>query len=50
VKRKLNISGSPVLGVFATCTDEFVFVPYESTPETIGELEESLGVVAAELR
>lgn len=42
----MNISGSPVLGVFATCTDEFVFVPYESTPEIIGELEESLGVVA----
>ena len=46
MKRKLNISGSPVLGVFASCTDEFVFVPYDASAETIVELEESLGVAA----
>jgi len=42
----LNISGSPVLGVFASCTDEFVFVPYDASGETIVELEESLGAEA----
>ncbi|MCE8422730.1 MAG: translation initiation factor IF-6 [Candidatus Methanoperedens sp.] len=46
MERKLNISGSPVLGVFATCTDEFVFVPYETTEELMAELEEALGVKA----
>ncbi len=46
MKRKLNISGSPVLGVFAACTDELVFVPSNTSPETIKDIEESLGVVA----
>ncbi len=46
MKRKLNISGSPVLGVFAACTDELVFVPGNTSPETIKDIEESLGVVA----
>ncbi|VVB93322.1 Translation initiation factor 6 [uncultured archaeon] len=46
MKRKINISGSPVLGVFATCTEEFVFVPYDVSDETIQDLEESLGVKA----
>lgn len=42
----MNISGSPVLGVFASCNDELVFVPQDASPDTIKELEESLGVVA----
>lgn len=46
LKRKLNISGSPVVGVFAACTDEFVFVPLDTSPETIKDLEESLSVTA----
>ena len=46
MKRKLNISGSPVLGVFASCTDELVFVPYDTPGETLADLEESLGVTA----
>lgn len=46
MKRKLNISGSPVLGVFAACTDELVFVPYDTTEETMKDLEESLGATA----
>ncbi len=46
MKRKLNISGSPVLGVFAACTDELVFVSGNTSPETIKDLEESLGVIA----
>jgi len=35
-----------VLGVFATCTEDFVFIPPDTAPETIGGLEESLGVTA----
>lgn len=35
-----------MLGVFASCTDEFVFVPHEASQETIVELEESLGAAA----
>ncbi|MCZ7355528.1 MAG: translation initiation factor IF-6 [Candidatus Methanoperedens sp.] len=46
MERRLNISGTPVLGVFATCTEEFVFIPKEIPPETAEELEKSLGVKA----
>ena len=42
----MNILGSPVLGVFASCTDELVFVPYDASADTVEDLEESLGVVA----
>ena len=35
-----------MLGVFASCTDNFVFVPYDTAEESIGELEESLGAEA----
>ncbi|KCZ70471.1 putative translation initiation factor 6 (aeIF-6) [Candidatus Methanoperedens nitroreducens] len=42
----MNILGSPVIGVFATCTDGLAFVPYDTSDETIRELEESLGVTA----
>ncbi len=44
MKRRLNISGSPVLGVFATCTDEYAFVSFGVLDETAVNLEESLGV------
>ncbi len=46
MERRLNISGSPVLGVFAACTDELVLVPQETPDETMKELELSLGVMA----
>lgn len=46
MKRRLNISGSPVVGVFAACTEDFVFVPLDTTDETIKELEGSLGATA----
>ncbi|MCZ7402478.1 MAG: translation initiation factor IF-6 [Candidatus Methanoperedens sp.] len=46
MKRKLNILGSPVLGVFASCNDELVFVPHDASSDTVKDLEESLGVVA----
>jgi translation initiation factor 6 len=42
----LNILGSPVLGVFASCNDELVFVPYDASLDTAKDLEDSLGVVA----
>lgn len=35
-----------MLGVFATCTEEFIFVPYDTSDETIADLENSLGVSA----
>ena len=35
-----------MLGVFATCTEEFVFVPYDAPDETVAELENSLSVTA----
>lgn len=46
MKRRLNISGSTVVGVFAACTEDFVFVPLDAADEVIKELEESLGAVA----
>jgi translation initiation factor 6 len=46
LRRKINISGSPVLGVFAACTEELVFVPHDTPDETLKELGESLGVAA----
>ncbi len=35
-----------MLGVFATCTEGFVFVPHDAPDETITDLENSLGVTA----
>lgn len=46
MKRRLNIYGSPIIGVFAMCTDEFVFVPHDIDDETEKELEDALGVNA----
>lgn len=46
MKRKLNILGSPVLGVFASCSDEFIFVPQDASVETLEELEKSLSAAA----
>ncbi len=46
MKRRLNISGSPVVGVFAACTENNVFVPFDTPSETLKELEESLSVAA----
>lgn len=44
MKRRLNISGSPVLGVFSTCTDELAFVPFDISDEIASDVGESLGV------
>ncbi len=46
MKRRLNIAGSPVLGVFAACTEELVFLPHDASDQTLNELEESLDVTA----
>ncbi len=46
MKRRLNIAGSPVLGVFAACTEELVFLPHEASDEIAKELEGSLGVIS----
>lgn len=35
-----------MLGVFATCTEEFIFVPYDTSDEIIADFENSLGVSA----
>jgi translation initiation factor 6 len=44
IKRRLNISGTSVLGVFATCTEDHVFVPTDISDEILNDLEVSLGV------
>jgi len=44
IKRRLNISGTSVLGVFATCTEDHVFVPPDISDEMLSDLEVSLGV------
>jgi translation initiation factor 6 len=38
-----------VLGVFATCTNEFIFVPQDTLDETINDLEVSLGVTGVRI-
>jgi translation initiation factor 6 len=42
----LKIAGSPLLGVFARCTERVVLVPVETAPEIVLALEEGLGVTA----
>lgn len=44
IKRRLNISGTSVLGVFAACTEDFVFAPPDISDESLKDLEVSLGV------
>ncbi len=49
IKRRLNISGTSVLGVFATCTEDHVFVPPEISDELLNDLEVSLGVTGVRI-
>ncbi|NPV63402.1 MAG: translation initiation factor IF-6 [Methanotrichaceae archaeon] len=44
--KRLKIAGSPLLGVFARCTERVVLVPVETAPEVVLALEEGLGVAA----
>ena len=43
-----DIYQTPVIGVFATCTEDFVLVPRGTKPETCAILEDSLDVKAIE--
>jgi len=47
--KRLKIAGSPLLGVFARCTEKIVLVPHEAEPEAIKALEEGLQVDAVRL-
>ncbi len=49
IKRRLNISGTSVVGVFATCTEDHVFVPPEIPDELLNDLEMSLGVTGVRI-
>ncbi|MDD5616893.1 MAG: translation initiation factor IF-6 [Candidatus Methanoperedens sp.] len=49
MKRRLNISGTSVLGVFGTCTENFVFVPPDISDETLKDLEVSLDVTGVRI-
>lgn len=44
----LNIYDNPLIGVFATCTEDLVLVPLGTSPEVCTVLEESLGVRVVE--
>ena len=46
--RTVDIYETPVIGVFATCTEDFVLVPRGTKPETCAILEDSLDVKAIE--
>jgi len=47
--KRLKIAGSPLLGVFARCTEKIVLVPYEAGPEATKALEKGLQVDAVRL-
>ncbi len=42
--KRIEIDGSPVIGVFASCTEDVVVVPPSVTDETMTNLERELGV------
>lgn len=46
--RTVDIYETPMIGVFATCTEDFVLVPPGTKPETCTILEDSLDVKAIE--
>jgi len=48
MQRLINFNGSPVLGVFATCTEDLVLVSRGIGSDTIKNIEESLEVPAIE--
>lgn len=49
MERRLSFKGSPVLGVFATCTEELVILPPD-LEEVAGLVEEALGVTSVQTR
>ena len=44
--KRIEIDGSPVIGVFASCTEDVVVVPPSVTDETVTNLERELGVLS----
>ncbi len=46
--RTVDIYDTPMIGVFATCTDDVVLVPPNTKPETCALLEDSLNVRVVE--
>lgn len=46
--RTVDIYDTPMIGVFATCTEDIVLVPTGTKPETCAILEDSLDVKAVE--
>lgn len=41
--KRIEIDGSSVIGVFASCTEDVVVVPPSTTDETVTNLERELG-------
>ena len=46
--RTVDIYDTPIIGVFATCTEDIVLVPTLTKPETCAILEDSLDVMVVE--
>jgi len=50
VVKRIEIDGSPVIGVFASCTEDVVVVPSNVTGESVANLEHELGVPSQKIQ
>jgi len=50
VVKRIDIDGSPVIGVFASCTEDVVIVPSNVTGESVANLEHELGVPSQKIQ
>ena len=48
--KRIEIDGSPVIGVFASCTEDVVIVPSNVTGESVANLEHELGVPSQKIQ
>ena len=48
--KRIDIDGSPVIGVFASCTEDVVVVPSNVTGESVANLEHELGVPSQKIQ
>lgn len=48
--KRIDIDGSPVIGVFASCTEDVVVVPSNVTGESVANLEHELGVPSRKIQ
>ncbi len=48
--KRIDIDGSPVIGVFASCTEDVVIVPSNVTGESVANLEHELGVPSQKIQ